>query len=105
ICLYKGKYDIPNEEKLTALAMRILQRKVARKWRKARQELNLRDGLAQEQNSRAESADGAAQAPDNGDLIHRLLRCMNKTEELEQLKARPQLLKSFVRFTRLPINL
>jgi DNA-directed RNA polymerase specialized sigma24 family protein len=86
ICLRKGKYDIPNEEKLTALAMRILQRKVARKWRKVRQDLKLLGELAQEPNSRTGASDGAGKAVENGELIDYLLKYMSKTEkELVQL--------------------
>ncbi len=81
ICLRKGKYDIRDEEKLTALAMRILERKVARTWRKVRQDLKLRDGLAHEQNSRTESADGAAQAVEDVEQVHKLMRYMSKTEK------------------------
>jgi DNA-directed RNA polymerase specialized sigma24 family protein len=60
ICLRGGRYDIPGPEQLTALAMRILHRKVAQKWRKARQDLKLRDRLAQDLDSRAVASDGAA---------------------------------------------
>jgi DNA-directed RNA polymerase specialized sigma24 family protein len=81
ICLRQGKYDIPDEDKLTALAMRILQRKVARKWRKARQDLKLRDELAQEPNSRTASPNAAAQAGENAELVRRLMTYMNKTEK------------------------
>src|SRR5262249_43433483 len=81
ICLRQGKYDIPDEEKLTALAMRILQRKVARKWRKARHDLNLQDRLAKESNSRNSSPAGAVKAMEDADLIQHLMRYMNKTEK------------------------
>jgi DNA-directed RNA polymerase specialized sigma24 family protein len=81
ICLREGKYDIPDEEKLTALAMRILQRKVARKWRKARQDLKLRDGLAQEPNPRIESPERATGAVEKAELVQHLMKYMNKTEK------------------------
>jgi RNA polymerase sigma factor (sigma-70 family) len=81
VCLRKGKYDIPDEDKLTALAMRILQRKIARKWRKARQDLKLRDGLAQQHHARTESPDSAGQAAENAELVQQLMKYMNKTEK------------------------
>jgi DNA-directed RNA polymerase specialized sigma24 family protein len=81
IYLRKGKYDIPDEQKLTALAMRILQRKVARKWRQVRRELKALDGLAQEQKARPDPPGGAPQAVENADLVERLMRYMNKTEQ------------------------
>jgi DNA-directed RNA polymerase specialized sigma24 family protein len=81
ICLRDGKYHIPDEEKLTALAMRILQRKVARKWRKVRQDLKLQDLLAHEQNAGTESPDGVVQPVENADMVHRLMEYMNQTEK------------------------
>ncbi|HKB41852.1 MAG TPA: ECF-type sigma factor [Gemmataceae bacterium] len=81
ICLCRKKYDIPNEEKLTALALRILQRKVAQKWRKVRRELNLYDRLAQDPNSRIAAADGAAPTVENAELVHHLMKYMNETEK------------------------
>jgi len=80
ICLRGGKYDISCPEQLAALAMRILHRKVAQKWRKIRKELKLRDQLARDRGSRAVASDGAAQSVDNADLVHRLMQYMNKTE-------------------------
>src|SRR5262249_37664192 len=86
ICLRGGKYDISCPEQLAALAMRILHRKVAQKWRKIRKELKLRDQLARDRGSRAVASDGAAQTVDNADLVHRLMQYMNKTErDLVQL--------------------
>src|SRR5262249_45728429 len=70
-----------DEEKLTALAMRILQRKIARKWREAQQELKLRDGLAQDQPSGTEPPDDAARAVENADVVRWLMRYMNETEK------------------------
>ena len=85
ICLRAGKYDIPDEKQLTALAMRILQRKVARKWRQVQRELKALHGLAGGQKSRTEPP-GGAQAVENEELVHRLMKYMNKTEkELVQL--------------------
>jgi DNA-directed RNA polymerase specialized sigma24 family protein len=80
VCLREGKYDIPDEEKLTALAMRILQRKVARKWRKMRQDLQLRDEIAGGEKACTETPGGEAQAVENEDVIHLLKKYMNPTE-------------------------
>jgi hypothetical protein len=81
VCLREGKYDIPDEEKLTALAMRILQRKVARKWRKARQDLKLRNGIAREEKACTEASGGEAHAVENEELVHHLKKYMNQTEK------------------------
>src|SRR6516165_6196994 len=87
VCLREGKYDIPDEEKLTALALRILQRKVAQKWRKVRKDLNLRDRLAQDPNSRTDSPDGAVQAIENAEFVRSIMKYMNETEkELVRLR-------------------
>src|SRR5262245_53077286 len=82
VCLRAGKYDIPDEEKLTALAMRILQRKVARRWRKVRQELKLRDAVARDQSPLTRPSDGSAEAVDAAQLVRHLMKkYMNKTEK------------------------
>jgi DNA-directed RNA polymerase specialized sigma24 family protein len=84
--LREGKYDIPGPEKFTALALRILQRKVAQKWRKVRKDLNLCDRLAQDPNPRTSAPDGAAQAVENTEVVNHLMKYMNETEkELVQL--------------------
>jgi DNA-directed RNA polymerase specialized sigma24 family protein len=79
--LRAGKYDVPGPEKLTALALRILQRKVAQKWRKVRKDLRLSDRLAQGANSRSAAPDGAARAVENAELVHHLMKYMNETEK------------------------
>jgi DNA-directed RNA polymerase specialized sigma24 family protein len=81
ICLCRKQYDIPDEEKLTALALRILQRKVAKRWREVRQELNLYDRLAQDPNSRIAALDGAAEAVENAELVDHLMKYMDETEK------------------------
>jgi DNA-directed RNA polymerase specialized sigma24 family protein len=81
VCLGKGKYDIPDEQKLTALAMRILQRKVARKWRQVQQELKALNALADDQKSRTGPPDGTPPGVENADLVHRLMTYMSKTEQ------------------------
>jgi DNA-directed RNA polymerase specialized sigma24 family protein len=86
ICLRAGKYDLPDEKQLTALAMRILQRKVARKWRQVQREWKALNGLAQERNAHTKPPDGGPQAVENAELIEKLKKYMNKTErELVQL--------------------
>jgi RNA polymerase sigma-70 factor (ECF subfamily) len=86
ICLRRGKYDISSPEQLMALAMRILHRKVAQKWRKVRQDLRLRDKLVRDRDSRAVASDGAPQSVENRELVDRLMQYMNKTErDLVQL--------------------
>ena len=79
--LRKGECDIPNEDKLTALAMRILQLKVARKWRKAQQDLKLRDEIARDEKACTEASGGEAQAVDNQELVQHLRKYMNQTEK------------------------
>jgi DNA-directed RNA polymerase specialized sigma24 family protein len=81
VCLRKGKYDIPDEDKLTGLAMRILQRKVFKKWRKAQQDLKLRDQIAREEKASTEASGGEAQAVENEELVHHLKKYMNPTEK------------------------
>jgi RNA polymerase sigma-70 factor (ECF subfamily) len=96
ICLRAGKYDISDEGKLPALALRILQRKVARKWRQVRQELHLQERLARE--CRTEAPDGAAQALENAELVRQLMKYMNKTEqELVRLRLEDHTLESAAR--------
>jgi DNA-directed RNA polymerase specialized sigma24 family protein len=86
ICLRAGKYVIPDEKSLTALAMRILQRKVARKWRQVQREQKALNGLAQDRNACTGPPDGAAPAVENAELVEKLKKYMNKTErELVQL--------------------
>jgi DNA-directed RNA polymerase specialized sigma24 family protein len=96
ICLRAGKYDISDEGKLTALAMRILQRKISRKWRKVRQDLKVQGRLAQE--PPAAELNGAAPALENAELVQHLMKYMNKTEkELVRLRLQHHTLESAAR--------
>jgi DNA-directed RNA polymerase specialized sigma24 family protein len=81
ICIRKGKYDIPDEEKLTALAMRILHRKVNRKWRKVQQDLKLQGEIVNNTTSPPGASDGAVEAVENRELIDHILKYMSKTEK------------------------
>jgi DNA-directed RNA polymerase specialized sigma24 family protein len=83
ICLRKGKYDFTDEDKLTGLAMRILQRKVFQRFRRAKKDREIRDTLARQAGARAESTDDAARALENQERKERvesILKLMSKTQ-------------------------